>query len=37
MVTHRFKGLAEAKKAFELARGTADNEGKLVIKVVIEA
>lgn len=37
MVTHRFKGLDEAKRAFELACRTADKDGKLVIKVVIEA
>jgi L-iditol 2-dehydrogenase len=37
MVTHRFKGLGAAKKAFELAGRTVDDEGKLVLKVVIEA
>jgi len=37
MVTHRFKGLESAKKAFELAGRTADDEGHLVLKVVIEA
>ena len=37
MVTHRFKGLGAAKKAFELAGRTADDDGKLVLKVVIEA
>ena len=37
MVTHKFKGLAEAKKAFELAGRTMDDDGKLVLKVVIEA
>ncbi|CAI6089759.1 unnamed protein product [Clonostachys chloroleuca] len=36
MVTHRFKGLSEASKAFELASRTSDDDGKLVIKVVIE-
>ncbi|KAE8443726.1 hypothetical protein EG329_001406 [Mollisiaceae sp. DMI_Dod_QoI] len=36
MVTHKFKGLAEAKNAFELAGRTIDNNGGLVIKVVIE-
>ncbi|KAJ3576161.1 hypothetical protein NPX13_g3790 [Xylaria arbuscula] len=36
MVTHRFKGLAAAKQAFELARRTADDDGKLVLKVIIE-
>ncbi|EFX05633.1 zinc-dependent alcohol dehydrogenase [Grosmannia clavigera kw1407] len=37
MVTHRFKGLDAAKSAFELACRTADKDGNLVIKVVIEA
>ncbi|KAJ8131333.1 hypothetical protein O1611_g2299 [Lasiodiplodia mahajangana] len=37
MVTHRFKGLAAAKDAFELAGRTVDDDGKLVLKVVIEA
>lgn len=37
MVTHRFKGLGAAKHAFELASRTVDDEGKLVLKVVIEA
>lgn len=37
MVTHRFKGLESAKKAFELAGRTQDDEGRLVLKVVIEA
>ncbi|KAI0553319.1 sorbitol dehydrogenase [Xylaria curta] len=37
MVTHRFKGLAAAKDAFELAGKTVDDDGNLVLKVVIEA
>lgn len=37
MVTHRFKGLGAAKEAFELAGRTIDDDGKLVLKVVIEA
>lgn len=37
MVTHRFKGLENAKGAFELASRTMDDEGNLVVKVVIEA
>ncbi|KJR80146.1 L-iditol 2-dehydrogenase [Sporothrix schenckii 1099-18] len=37
MVTHRFKGLKEAKDAFEIASGTMDDEGNLVLKVVIES
>ncbi|KAL2136732.1 hypothetical protein VTI74DRAFT_1773 [Chaetomium olivicolor] len=37
MVTHRFKGLENAHQAFELASRTVDEEGGLVLKVVIEA
>lgn len=37
MVTHRFKGLENAKQAFELAGRTIDDEGRMVLKVVIEA
>ncbi|KAL2024601.1 hypothetical protein VTK56DRAFT_7644 [Thermocarpiscus australiensis] len=37
MVTHRFKGLDNAKAAFELASRTVDDDGNLVLKVVIEA
>ncbi|KAI0447109.1 sorbitol dehydrogenase [Xylaria telfairii] len=37
MVTHRFKGLAAAKDAFELAGRTVDDDGNLVLKVIIEA
>jgi L-iditol 2-dehydrogenase len=37
MVTHRFKGLGNAKHAFELASRTCDDDGNLVLKVVIEA
>ena len=37
MVTHRFKGLENAHRAFELASRTVDEEGRLVLKVVIEA
>lgn len=36
MVTHRFRGLTNAKEAFELAGKTMDKEGGLVLKVVIE-
>lgn len=36
MITHRFKGLEAAKQAFELASRTSDDDGNLVIKVVIE-
>lgn len=37
MVTHRFKGLEAAQGAFDLASRTIDDDGNLVIKVVIEA
>lgn len=37
MVTHRFQGLEAAQGAFELASRTMDDNGNLVIKVVIEA
>ncbi|KAL2169773.1 hypothetical protein VTG60DRAFT_5591 [Thermothelomyces hinnuleus] len=37
MVTHRFKGLENAHRAFELASRTVDPDGNLVLKVVIEA
>ncbi|KAJ2893523.1 hypothetical protein MKZ38_008508 [Zalerion maritima] len=37
MITHRFKGLQNAHQAFELAGRTVDDEGQLVLKVVIEA
>ncbi|APA15750.1 hypothetical protein SS1G_09416 [Sclerotinia sclerotiorum 1980 UF-70] len=36
MVTHRFSGLGNAKDAFELAGKTVDEQGNLVLKVVIE-
>ncbi|KAF2456500.1 chaperonin 10-like protein [Lineolata rhizophorae] len=36
MVTHRVKGLAAAKEAFELAGKTVDEHGNLVLKVVVE-
>ncbi|KAK5136027.1 hypothetical protein LTR08_004281 [Meristemomyces frigidus] len=37
LVTHRFRGLEEAPKAFEMAGKTKDADGKLVIKVVIDS
>ncbi|KAI1105820.1 GroES-like protein [Jackrogersella minutella] len=37
MVTHKFKGLGAAKHAFELAGKTKDDDGNLVLKVVIQA
>jgi L-iditol 2-dehydrogenase len=36
MITHRFKGLAECRHAFEMASGTADSNGSLVMKVLID-
>ena len=37
LVTHRFKGLEDAPKAFDMAGKTKDEDGKLVIKVVIDS
>lgn len=37
LVTHRFSGLQDAVKAFEMAGKTKDTEGKLVIKVIIDS
>jgi L-iditol 2-dehydrogenase len=37
MITHRIRGLANAPAAFELASRTIDDDGKLILKVVIEA
>ncbi|KAF3036856.1 hypothetical protein E8E12_008192 [Didymella heteroderae] len=37
MITHRFKGLAAVKEAFELAGKTTDKDGNLVLKVLVEA
>lgn len=36
LITHRFSGLDQAVKAFEMAGKTKDAEGKLVLKVVID-
>lgn len=36
LVTHRFRGLEKATEAFKMAGRTTDDDGKLVIKVVIE-
>ena len=36
LVTHRFGGLDQAQAAFEMAGRTADHDGNLVLKVVIE-
>ncbi|KAI9731115.1 MAG: hypothetical protein M1818_007973 [Claussenomyces sp. TS43310] len=37
MVTHRVRGLANAREAFELAGRTVDDDGRLVLKIVVEA
>lgn len=36
LITHRYKGLKDAQKAFDMAGRTIDDEGRLVLKVVIE-
>ena len=36
LVTHRYHGLDNAQKAFEMAGRTIDDEGRLVLKVVVE-
>jgi L-iditol 2-dehydrogenase len=36
LVTHRFKGLEQAERAFDMAGRTKDEIGGLVIKVVLE-
>jgi L-iditol 2-dehydrogenase len=36
LVTHRYKGLEAVEEAFEMAGKTKDDEGNLVIKVVLE-
>ncbi|KAF9691831.1 hypothetical protein EKO04_010391 [Ascochyta lentis] len=37
MITHRFKGLAAVKEAFDLAGKTTDKDGNLVLKVLVES
>lgn len=37
LITHRFAGLDEAVKAFEMAGRTKDADGKLVLKVIIDS
>ncbi|KAK5711372.1 hypothetical protein LTR17_018439 [Elasticomyces elasticus] len=37
LVTHRYSGLQEAIKAFDMAGKTKDADGKLVLKVVIDS
>lgn len=36
LVTHRYKGLDSIPEAFAMAGRTKDDEGKLVLKVVVE-
>ena len=36
LVTHRFKGLEQAQEAFRMAGRTKDDEGRLVLKVMVE-
>ena len=36
LVTHKFWGLEDAEKAFEMAGKTTDKDGKLILKVVID-
>ena len=36
LVTHRFRGLNDVKGAFEMAASTKDEDGNLVLKVVVE-
>ena len=36
LVTHRFVGLENAQKAFKMAGNTTDDEGNLVLKVVVD-
>lgn len=37
LVTHRFKGLDSGKDAFEMAGKPADQDGNLVLKVMIQS
>ena len=37
LVTHRFRGLESAPEAFEMAGKTKDENGELVLKVVIDS
>lgn len=36
LITHRFQGLENVERAFEMAAKTVDEEGRLVIKVLVE-
>lgn len=37
IITHRYHGLADVKQAFEMAGKTRDQEGNIVLKVLVEA
>jgi L-iditol 2-dehydrogenase len=37
LITHRFTGLHEAVKAFDMAGKTKDESGNLVLKVIIDS
>jgi L-iditol 2-dehydrogenase len=37
LITHRFSGLEEADEAFAMAGRTKDEEGRLVLKVIIDS
>lgn len=37
LVTHRFRGLDDVERAFEMAARAKDEDGKLVLKVVVES
>ena len=37
LVTHRYRGLSNAPEAFDMAGKTKDQDGKLVLKVVIDS
>ena len=36
MITHRFRGLTSVKEAFDMAPKGTDDEGKLVLKVMVQ-
>lgn len=36
LITHRYKGLVNAEKAFQMAGRTKDDSGRLVLKVMID-
>jgi L-iditol 2-dehydrogenase len=36
LITHRFRGLEEVPRAFDMAARAKDEEGRLVLKVMVE-